>query len=64
MKIGLNGTVLVNGVSQYLMIHEETADSFDVSKWEVKNAPSGCAALVITRCGGIQLLGGYGILSS
>jgi hypothetical protein len=46
-----------------MMVHEENADSFDLSKWSIKNPTSGCAALVITNCGGLFLLGGYGILS-
>ena len=60
---------------QYLRVAEQIPDdvesrfvlaeiAFDVQNWEVRNSPAGCAALVVTRCGGIKLLGGYGILSS
>lgn len=40
------------------MIHEETAGSFDKSKWHIQNNIMG--AIEETECGGQRMLGGYG----
>lgn len=44
------------------MVHEETGDSFDLTKWTV-NGGKGGQTLQVTECAGYKLLGGYGQLS-
>ncbi len=65
LRIMLTGQLLINGIPQWMMVHDEYSDSFDLESWSLLDATaSGCSVLMITTCGGTSLLGGYGILST
>ena len=59
-KVGMSGTFSINGVSQWQMVHEEVGSSFDLSNWDL---PKSGDLLATTKCGGYDMLGGYGKLS-
>eukprot|EP00347_Sterkiella_histriomuscorum_P015616 403356353 len=62
LKLGLHSQFQVNGVSQWLMIHEESGDTFDLKKWSVVDNLS--KKFEMSNCGGLPMLGGYSQLSS
>ena len=43
------------------MVHEEFGRNFDLDRWKITNSGS---MLKITECGGFDMLGGFGQLSS
>jgi len=43
------------------MVHEESAGRFDTARWTVVHRST--KSVNVTKCGGLQMLGGYGQLS-
>ena len=58
LKLGISSKFELNGYTQWLMIHEESGENFEVPKWTVVNGQG--QLIQVTECGGYKILGGFG----
>ncbi|KAF8819059.1 hypothetical protein IE077_001765 [Cardiosporidium cionae] len=58
-SLGLLGSIHINGVPQFRLVHREDFMSKEAIGWDNKNSKK-----IVSECAGITMLGGYGIFSN